>query len=116
MRVRFSNAFGRTALTLGSVHVARSAGGGAIVPATDRAVTFHGQASVTMPEGALAVSDPVDFDLPPLGDVAFTCPDAGRPRACRATPAPAPRPTCSRGTPGPRPVSPARCASTTGTS
>src|SRR5262245_30824298 len=72
MRVRFSNAFGRTALTLGSVHVARSAGGGAIVPATDRTVTFRGQASVTIPEGALAVSDPVDFDLPPLGDVALT--------------------------------------------
>jgi lysophospholipase L1-like esterase len=72
MRVRFSNAFGRTALTLGSVRVARSAGGGAIVPATDRTVTFHGQASVTVPEGALAVSDPLDLDLPPLGDLALT--------------------------------------------
>jgi lysophospholipase L1-like esterase len=72
LRVRVSNAFGRTPLTLGSVRVARSAGGGAIVPETDRAVTFHGQAAVTIPEGALALSDPVDFDLPPFGDLAVT--------------------------------------------
>ena len=70
IRVRFSNAFGRTPLTLQAVRVARAAGGGATDAATDRALTFRGRPSVTIPEGALAVSDPVDFDLRPLSDLA----------------------------------------------
>ena len=72
LRVRFSNAFGRTALTLRSARIARSAGGSAILPSTDRALTFGGRPSVTIPEGALAVSDALDFELPPLSEVAIT--------------------------------------------
>jgi lysophospholipase L1-like esterase len=72
LRVRFSNAFGRTALTLLSARVARAAGGSAIRAATDRALTFRGRPSATIPEGALIVSDPLDFDLPPLSDLAVT--------------------------------------------
>jgi lysophospholipase L1-like esterase len=72
LRVRFSNAFGRTALTLHSARLARAAGGGAIQAATERALTFSGQRSVTIPEGALAVSDPLDFELPALSEVALT--------------------------------------------
>lgn len=72
LRVRFSNAFGRTAFTLLSARVARAAGGSAIHAATDRALTFRGQPSATIPEGALIVSDPLDFDLPPLSDLAVT--------------------------------------------
>lgn len=72
LRVKLSNAFGRTALTLRSARVARAAGGGAIHAASDRALTFGGRPSVTIPEGALIVSDPVDFDLAPLSDVALT--------------------------------------------
>jgi lysophospholipase L1-like esterase len=72
LRVRLSNAFGRSALTLLSVHIARSAGGGTILAGSDRALRFGGAETVTIPEGAPAVSDPVDFDLPPLSDVAIT--------------------------------------------
>ena len=72
LRVRFSNAFGRTALTLQSARIARPAGRGAIQPATDRALTFSGRSSVAIPEGALAVSDPLAFDLAPLSEVAIT--------------------------------------------
>ncbi len=72
LRVRFSNAFGRTPLTLLSAHVARSAGGGAIEAGTDRALTFRGRPSATIPEGALIVSDPLALDLRPLSDVAVT--------------------------------------------
>jgi lysophospholipase L1-like esterase len=79
LRVRFSNAFGRTALTLRSARIARSAGGAAIQPATDRALTFSGQAAVTIPEGALVVSDPLAFDLPPLSNVAITVTVKGAP-------------------------------------
>lgn len=72
LRVRFSNAFGRTPLTLLSARVARAAGGSAIHAASDRALTFRGQPSATIPEGALVVSDPLDFELAPLSDLAVT--------------------------------------------
>ncbi len=72
LRVRFSNAFGTTPLTLVSAHVARSAGGSAIHAGTDRALTFHGQSSANLSVGAPIVSDPLDFDLPPLSDLAVT--------------------------------------------
>ncbi len=79
VRVRLSNAFGKTALTLHSVRIARSLGKSAIEPATDRAVTFQGGTSVTIPEGALAVSDPLDFELVPLASVALTAHLRGAP-------------------------------------
>jgi hypothetical protein len=72
VRFRFSNAFGATALTLESAHVARAAGGSAIRPDTDRPLLFHGQPSVTIPAGALVVSDAIDFALAPLTDLAVT--------------------------------------------
>lgn len=72
LRVRFSNAFGASPLTIVSAHIAMPAGGSAIQPATDHALSFHGDASVTIPAGALLVSDPVDFPLEPLSDLAIT--------------------------------------------
>ncbi len=72
IRIRLSNAFGATALTLTSVHVALSAGGSAIRPESDKALTFHGQSSVAFPPGALMYSDPLDFDLIPLSDLVVT--------------------------------------------
>ena len=72
IRVRFSNAFGATALTIPSAHVALSAGTGAIKPESDKALTFNGQPSAMIPPGALVYSDPVDFDLAPLSDLVVT--------------------------------------------
>jgi len=72
LRVRFSNAFGRSPLTLRAARVAVAGGGGACIPTTDRALTFGGRPSVTIPEGALIVSDPIDFGLAPLSDLAVT--------------------------------------------
>jgi lysophospholipase L1-like esterase len=61
MRVRFSNAFGDTALTITSARLALPVGGAAgvsaIRPASDHALTFQGRATVTIPAGAQAVSD-----------------------------------------------------------
>lgn len=72
LRVRFSNAFGTTALTMTSAHVALALGGSAIRPESDQGLTFHGQLSVTIPPGALMLSDPVEFDLAALSDLAVT--------------------------------------------
>lgn len=79
LRVRFSNAFGATALDLLSARIARPAGAGAIQPGMDEALTFHGQTSVTIPAGAPIVSDAIEFDLPPQSDVAITAYVKGAP-------------------------------------
>lgn len=47
LRVRFSNAFGTKPVTILSVHVASSAGGGAIKPDGGKPLTFGGRSSVT---------------------------------------------------------------------
>jgi lysophospholipase L1-like esterase len=72
VRVRLSNAYGQSPLAIGAAHVALSAGGPAIVPGTDRALTFSGSAAIVVPIGALALSDPVPLDVPALGDLAVS--------------------------------------------
>jgi lysophospholipase L1-like esterase len=72
LRVRFSNAFGANPLTILSAHLAASATGAAIKSEGSRQLTFGGRTSVTIPTGAPMVSDPVDFDLAALSDLAVT--------------------------------------------
>lgn len=72
LRVRFSNAYGTTPVTLNSVHVAASAGGSAIDSASDRALTFGGQPVVTIPPRGTTVSDAFAFPLQPLSKMAIT--------------------------------------------
>jgi len=72
LRVRFSNTAGTTALSIASARVALAGGGSAIRPESDKALTFHGQPSVTIPAGAPMISDPVAFDLAALSDLAVT--------------------------------------------
>jgi lysophospholipase L1-like esterase len=72
VRVRLSNAYGNRPLRVGGAHVALREAGAAIVPASDRKLTFGGEAGATIAAGALAISDPVALDLPPLADVAVS--------------------------------------------
>jgi lysophospholipase L1-like esterase len=69
IRLLLSNEYTNYPITIGSVHAAISEKGAAIVPATDRAVTFGGKPSITIPPGAPALSDPIDLVVPPLSDV-----------------------------------------------
>src|SRR5271170_4694084 len=72
LRVRFSNAFGTSPVTMSAAHIAMSAGGGAIKMESDQALTFDGKPSVIIPPGESVRSDAFDFDLAPLSDVAVT--------------------------------------------
>ncbi|SFD52343.1 SGNH/GDSL hydrolase family protein [Paracidovorax konjaci] len=72
VRVRVSNLFGPAALTIGALHIARSAGGTRIQPGTDVALTFGGQASITLPVGQEAWSDVAPMPLEALSDVAVS--------------------------------------------
>ena len=72
LRVRFSNAHGVRPLRIGEAHIGLRAGGPAIVPGSDRVLTFGGEASAVIATGSLVISDPVELKVPPLGDVAVT--------------------------------------------
>ena len=72
VRVVISNEYGDHPLVIGSAHVALAGDGVAIVPGSDRALTFGGSPSVTIPPGAPMISDPVDLAVAPLGSVAVS--------------------------------------------
>lgn len=59
LTLRFSNAFGVSALRLGPVMVGAAAAGAAVVPGSRRPVTFRGSPTVVIPPGAEVVSDRV---------------------------------------------------------
>ena len=71
VRVRLST-YGQGALTIGAAHIARRADGAAIVPESDRTLTFGGEASITIPPGATVISDPVALQVPALAQLAVT--------------------------------------------
>src|SRR3984885_12466722 len=74
LRVHLSNAFGTAAIRLTSVHIARpvSPAGSAIDPASDKGLLFGGNPDVIIPPGAQYVSDPIDYPVAPLSDLAIT--------------------------------------------
>jgi len=76
VRIRFSNAFGTTAVAITSAHVALPVGGAAgvsaIAPGSDRVLTFRGRPGATIPAGAQIVSDPLSFRIAPLSNLAVT--------------------------------------------
>ncbi|MCF8359851.1 MAG: SGNH/GDSL hydrolase family protein [Prolixibacteraceae bacterium] len=72
LRVRFSNEFSTSPVTLKALQIAASAGGSAIDPATAKELKFNNNTGVTMQPGTAIASDPVAFDLKPRMDVAIT--------------------------------------------
>ena len=71
-RVRLSNAYGKDTIEIGGVHVGLHSNGAAIVAGSDRALTFGGQASISIPPDAPVLSDPVKLDVPASGDLVIS--------------------------------------------
>ena len=71
VRVVLSNAFGTAPLTIGGVHVALRDKDSTIVPASDRALTFSGRATIAIPAGSVLFSDSVNLVVPPMADLAI---------------------------------------------
>jgi lysophospholipase L1-like esterase len=71
-RIRLSNAFGAQAVTIGGTHLAVRGAGSKIAPGSDRPVTFSGRPSVTIPPGALVLSDVVEVKAPAAADLAVS--------------------------------------------
>jgi lysophospholipase L1-like esterase len=64
LRITLTNTFGSQPVTFDAVYVGQQQKGAAIVPSTNRRVTFDGSQSVTIPVGAEATSDPLPGDVP----------------------------------------------------
>jgi lysophospholipase L1-like esterase len=71
VRVRFST-FGASGLMIGAAHIALAGQGSAVIPGSDRALSFGGKPSIIIPPGAPVVSDPVELAVPDLGNLAIT--------------------------------------------
>jgi lysophospholipase L1-like esterase len=72
VRVRLSNAYGAGLLHIGAARVGLRSAGASIAAGSDRALTFNGSESTTIPAGALAISDPVKLNVPDRGDLAVS--------------------------------------------
>ena len=78
IRLKFSNAFGTSPVTIQRAHIAQaasadaSATNGAINTHTDSKISFNGQSQVVIAPGATLYSDPLDFALSPLEVVAVS--------------------------------------------
>jgi hypothetical protein len=72
LRVWFSNAFGTGPVAMGSVHIAISKGDSRVDPGTNEALVFQDDRSATIPPGETIVSDPLEFTVPPLANLAVT--------------------------------------------
>jgi lysophospholipase L1-like esterase len=74
IRLRVSNAFGASPLHLLAVHVARAASPSTsrIEPSSGRAVLFNERSDVLIPAGAEYTSDPLDYPVMSLSDLAIT--------------------------------------------
>lgn len=72
VRIRVSNEFGSTPLRIGAARIGVRGAGSDVATGTDRALTFSGNTSITIPAGAPALSDPVELNVPALGDLAIS--------------------------------------------
>jgi lysophospholipase L1-like esterase len=72
VRVRFSTMMGAPALEIGAAHIAKYRGDGAIADGSDRRLLFGGKPSVTVQPGVVVLSDPLDFEIAALSDLAIS--------------------------------------------
>ncbi|OLB32689.1 MAG: hypothetical protein AUH13_03320 [Acidobacteria bacterium 13_2_20CM_58_27] len=72
VRIKISNTFGDQPLLIGGAHIARRTEAAEIDPASDRTLKFSGKASTNIPRHSLVESDPVELDVPALGDLAIS--------------------------------------------
>jgi len=72
LRVRFTNEFSTSLVTLLAAQIAVSRGGSAIDASTGKELKFNCHPEVTMNPGVAITSDPVSFALEPRMDIAIT--------------------------------------------
>jgi len=71
-RVAISNQFNGAPVEIGAAHIALRVKDSEIDPKSDRALMFDGKPGCTIRSGVVMLSDPVDFAMPQVGDVAVS--------------------------------------------
>jgi lysophospholipase L1-like esterase len=69
IRLRFSNDYGDSPLSLAAATLGLAGDGLDALPGSLKQATFNGKGSVTIPAGASALTDPVDLPVKPLSDL-----------------------------------------------
>ena len=72
LRVRLSNIFGASPVTVAEAHLARSAGGSSIDTSTDRPITVNGSTVFVIPSMSEIVTDEVALPVPDDADLALS--------------------------------------------
>lgn len=72
VRIRLTNAFGTDGIVIDGVTAGLRSTGAALVPGTERPVTFDGAARVVLPAGAEVLSDPVPLGVAAGQDLAVS--------------------------------------------
>ena len=72
VRVRLSNAYSSRPVEIAAAHIALRSQKSGIAAGSDRALTFGGRPSVTIPANALVLSDPVKLDVAAASDLAIS--------------------------------------------
>ena len=72
LRVRVSNAYGHGPLVIGAAYIGIREQGPAVIPGSERQLTFGGCGTATVAAGALVLSDAVTLNVSPLADLAVT--------------------------------------------
>jgi lysophospholipase L1-like esterase len=72
VRVRFSNATGSDSVTIGAASIGVRSTGASVRAGTLRTLTFGGETSITMPPGAVAITDGVRLDVAAQDDLAIS--------------------------------------------
>lgn len=72
LRVTFTNELGTDPLVITGAQIALRSQGSTIQPGSSRVLLFGGQAGVSIPPGAVMVSDPVTLKAAPLAELAIT--------------------------------------------
>ena len=72
VRIRLANTFGDEPIVVGAASVALRDHDEVIDPATARGLTFSGLPGVTIPAGAIVLSDPVELSVPNLAELAVS--------------------------------------------
>lgn len=72
VRIRISNEMGSSDLVIGRAAIGLRQAGATVVAASQRALTFGGRTSITIPAGAPVLSDPVTLAVPQFADLAVS--------------------------------------------
>ncbi|MFE2182137.1 SGNH/GDSL hydrolase family protein [Streptomyces sp. NPDC059455] len=72
LRIRLSNAYGDQPVTFGHAYAGVRESGAAVVPGSNRTLTFRGASSVTVPAGGVVYSDPLPGRVQPQSDLAIS--------------------------------------------